>query len=238
MRKAILHALAALAGVALFITILFTCFELVAFDEGRYQAAQKQYSLGEVTGMDEANLKAVTHKLLEYTRGRSDTLDMRAVINGEEREVFDAREKSHMVDVQRLFISGYRMRTIAAASFLFLALIVIWRARGGSLRVLARGWVISIIVMGSLLAALGVYFAIDFDTAFTQFHLLFFSNDLWQLNPGPPDYEVLIQMLPEQFFFSLVQGIVLWSAASLAAVTAGAVAVLVRAKKRKGAVTA
>lgn len=47
------------------------------------------------------------------------------------------------------------------------------------------------------LMGLGLLIRIDFTKYFTYFHLLFFDNDLWILDP---QRHVLIQMLPETFF--------------------------------------
>ena len=235
MRKATIWVLSVLAGVALFLAIVLTCFEGVAFNETRYFKAQARYGLEAVTGMNQDDLRRVTHELLLYCRGQRDTLDMTATINGQVREVFDQREKDHMVDVQRLFIKGYHLRAIAVASFLFLVLVLLAYIRGGVTRALARGWIATIIVFGVLFAVFGVYMAIDFDRAFLQFHMMFFSNDFWILDPS---YEVLIQMLPEDFFMSIANGVVLWAAACLVAVTAGAAGVLIHARRRAKRVAA
>lgn len=229
MRKAATIGLSVLASAALFVAVVFTCVEWVAFDESRYWKAQEQYGLEAVTGMSREDLRMVTRELLAYCRGDRDNLEMQATINGQLREVFDQREKAHMVDVQKLFRGGTIIRIICVAAFLFLALLLIYFARRRVHRELARGWLVTIAVLGALLAALGIWFAVDFEGAFTRFHLLFFTNDLWLLYPD----EVLIQMLPGQFFFSLAQAIVVSSAAALAAITALAAAVLLTGRKKK-----
>ncbi|MBC7960375.1 MAG: DUF1461 domain-containing protein, partial [Vallitaleaceae bacterium] len=40
---------------------------------------------------------------------------------------------------------------------------------------------------------------INFDKYFTLFHTTFFNNDLWLLDP---DTDILINMVPEIFFFT------------------------------------
>jgi integral membrane protein (TIGR01906 family) len=229
-KRAAISIFAILASIALFITIVFTCFEWVAFNENRYFDAQQKYGLEAVTGMSQEDLRKVTHELLLYCRGDRDNLNMQATVNGQVREVFDEREKEHMVDVQKLFVKGFKIRTFMIIAFLFLLLLLIYAARTRTLRELARGWVITASVLGALLVALGIWFAVDFQNAFTQFHLLFFTNDLWLLDPN---YEVLIQMLPGQFFDSTVQGIMISSAVSLVAVTALAIVELRVTRKRE-----
>jgi integral membrane protein (TIGR01906 family) len=227
MRKALCVLLAVSASVALFVAIFITCIEWTAFNESKYTAVQERERLDTVTGISLQDLKTVTRELLRYCRGERSDLDMQVPVNGQMREVFDEREKAHMVDVQALFVKVLRLRAYLLAAFAALALLLIPAARRRTLRELARGWVIAASGMGVLLVALGVYFALDFDRAWTQFHLLFFSNDLWQLYEN----EVLIQMLMpppplESMFDILVREIVLSAAAALAAVTALAVVAL------------
>ena len=52
----------------------------------------------------------------------------------------------------------------------------------------------------ALLAFVAVCAAVDFDGVFRRFHGLLFSNDLWLLNP---ETDLMIRMLPEQFFMSV-----------------------------------
>jgi integral membrane protein (TIGR01906 family) len=42
-----------------------------------------------------------------------------------------------------------------------------------------------------------LYFALDFEGAFTQYHLVFFDNDKWILDPS---MHVMIRMVPQEFF--------------------------------------
>ena len=49
----------------------------------------------------------------------------------------------------------------------------------------------------ALVIVLAVVAMAGFDEAFRQFHLLFFTNDLWQLSSA----DALIQLFPQRFFF-------------------------------------
>ena len=231
------YSLGILISVALFISIVFTCFDWVAFDESAYWRAQDTYEITTITGLAQKDLREVTHRLLQYTKGNAQSLTMQYPIAGEMREVFDKREKEHMIDVQKLFKNGYMIRNFSIIAILLLTTILVSVARNNIYKVLAKSWLITVISLGALLAALGLYLFIDFDTAFTQFHRLFFTNDLWQLDLNT---EVLIQMLPEMFFFSLVRSIIISSAISLAAVTGIAVAAsnIIKKHENKPAVKA
>jgi len=64
---------------------------------------------------------------------------------------------------------------------------------------------ITAIIPISLLAILLLLMAIDFYKYFTYFHEIFFTNDLWLLNPKT---DILIQMLPLEFFSSIAYKVV------------------------------
>lgn len=235
LRRIAMRTIAVLASVCLFITVVFTCIEAVAFDEGRYKALYKEFGILSDTGLGSMDsLMGITHELLAYCRGDRDSLDMQAVISGESREVFSVREKEHMVDVQRLFVKGFKIRLVAVICLLFLLLLLVYVARRRMLRELARGWLVTVAALGALLVAIGVAFAANFDWAWTQFHYIFFTNDLWLLYQD----DMLILMLLK-LFSSIVRDIILWSAAALAVLTAGAAAVarLDRKKKKAGGKT-
>lgn len=236
MRKAVSVVLAILAAIALFFTVFLTCINAVALDESRYASYQQKYGIANEMGVSQADLTAITHKLLLYCKGGSTSLDMQYPVDGQMREIFDDREKAHMMDVQALFVKEIRARDILAASFVVLVLLLVLAARRKTLRELARGWVISVSVLGALLVAMGIYFAVDFDQAWTQFHLIFFTNDLWQLYDNEALIQMLIPQVPpgiEPIFDILIQQIVISAAVTLAAVTALAAVALRLTRPRK-----
>jgi integral membrane protein (TIGR01906 family) len=52
----------------------------------------------------------------------------------------------------------------------------------------------------AIIIGLGVFALTGFDDLFRRFHLLAFTNDLWQLNPRT---DRLIQMFPQGFWFDV-----------------------------------
>ena len=77
----------------------------------------------------------------------------------------------------------------------------------------------------------GALAAVDFNWFWTQFHHVFFTNDLWLLNPAT---SVLIQMVPEEFFSAIVLKILIWFAVVLALWIGLAVLTMCICQKRKG----
>ena len=135
-------------------------------------------------------------------------------MNGEAVEMFDAREKAHMVDVRSLYRRAMAVGWLALGVALLLNSLLTFKGdRKTALKGVLGGFGLFAIFLG----AAAIYAAIDFNSFWTNFHRLFFDNDLWLLYPE----ERLIQMVPEQFFSDLVTRIVALFAAIAAALTAG-----------------
>jgi len=198
-------------GILLSIVLLLTSVEIVAFNLSHYSRSFDKYNITEATGMDMENLEYTIEDLLKYLKDDRQELDTRAVVNGEEREVFGERETLHMVDVKELFVNGMLVRNISIPLIIIISLFIIkkdkyWRK--GFSKTLLYTSICNVALLGILL----ILMAIDFYKYFTYFHLIFFTNDLWLLNPNT---DVLIQMVPEAFFYDTAIKIVTYFVGSL-----------------------
>jgi integral membrane protein (TIGR01906 family) len=186
--------------IALFVTLLFSAVQIVVYNDSYFEWHYQEHGVEESTKMDLANLMKVTDNMMDYLIDTRDTLDMTAIIDGKEEEVFGEREKAHMVDVKHLFLMGKGMRDISGS--VILALVIVLVALKKSLifrwfRQLKYFFISSFIVV----IAFGGIISTDFNHYFTVFHEIFFSNDLWLLDP---ETDILINMVPEIFFFQTV----------------------------------
>lgn len=202
----------------LFILLLFTSLQVVVYNDSYFQWHYTNHEIEESTGMTTQELMIVTDKMMDYLIDKRDSLDMEATVNGQIEEVFGQREKLHMVDVKDLFLSGKLMRDISFFTVL-LALIAmyIWKKEWlkSWLRGLGKFFIVAFVVIGLV----GGLFASDFNKYFTLFHQIFFSNDLWLLNPKT---DILINMVPEIFFFQTTMLIIGLFIISIGLVLAGA----------------
>ena len=154
---------------------------------------------------------------LAYTYGVIDSFQYNlSLIDGSTRLAFNQREIDHMLDVQNLFIGG---RILTGVSLLMLLLI------GGYFLTKPKAFkrnyfktMRNTILLILLAAALVLGFAaLDFNRAFTIFHEIFFTNDLWILSST----DMLIIMLPEVLFFRLAVRIFTGLIAYLAIIIGG-----------------
>jgi integral membrane protein (TIGR01906 family) len=193
--------LALIAGFVLIMVILLTVIEHYAFDLDFFQSEYRKLKSTEVIGISEQDLMDTTQELLAYIKGERNDLSIEAVIKGEQRLVFNEREIRHMVDVQRLYAVSHSLRN-GGVLFLFLLWGAIRYLTGSRYyRYWAGGYLAAAVLFFILLGGMALAISRDFLWFWNGFHYLVFTNDLWQLYP---ETDILIQMVPEQFFFDLV----------------------------------
>lgn len=195
--KGLLSAIIALC--ACFILFSFSV-DLVSQDGSYYAAQMVQNDIPWVTGRSLRDLNQISDDLRQYLR------------EGDERILtphFDEEEVRHMADVYALFNLMRKMNVLASILGVT-ALCVLSRREGlmGAFESIGR---VSIILILLLLAFAGIVVA-NFGQAWTQFHEIFFTNDLWLMDP---ETDLMIQMLPEPFFFGMVKRIGLCMMAGL-----------------------
>lgn len=205
-RKVIINISKILCIIFLPLTILLTILQYYSHNLDFYMKEFRKYNVAEVTTMTEEDLSRVAQRLISYLKDEEEDLSIKAVIKGEPREVFGQREKQHMVDVKELFIKGYKLRNMGLSITLLSIIILFFISKSKNVDIFqALLW--SSIIPIFLLIILYILLVIDFNKYFTYFHEIFFTNDLWLLNPKT---EVLIQMLPLGFFIDISTRIIGW----------------------------
>lgn len=203
----------------LLIVLLLCNIEAVAFDVEHYRGQFAHLDRPGATGMSQEELVRVTGEIWSYLRGQRGNLQLTALVDGQRLPVFDQREQDHMVDVRVLFQRGYFLRNVG---LVLLPILLITAVLLNNNHRLDRGLalILNRAGMGSLLIllAVGILVYYSFDSWFDRFHLLFFPNDLWQLDPSRHN---LIKMFPLDFFFNTTIKFVGRSLLQLAIITAG-----------------
>jgi len=128
---------------------------------------------------------------MDYLNGFEDDLVFPSYEGGDD-VLMTERGILHMIDVKNLYSAGRvimsLMIVLASVSGIYL-----WD-KSEFYSTLKRIWIFPLVFVGSIT----VVMLINFNWAFTQFHHLLFTNDLWLLSWSDP----LIVMLPTGFFYS------------------------------------
>lgn len=179
------------------LSLLFLSLELRAFSLNYYVHQFKVNQISKVTSKTDRELKNIAKALIAYLqRGKNSLLTPH----------FNDREILHMEDVYQLFRTMYILQVILLVCILFLSYQAIRK------RYFKKLWKNTgiFLSLNYLLLGLGyfLYQKIDFSTLFIKFHELFFTNDLWLMDP---ETDLMIQMLPETFFQTIAfQTVALW----------------------------
>lgn len=176
--------------------VLLTLVEVNTFNKEFYLKSYESYGVLDVTGKNLEELDIVTEDLLSYLEDNS--LDEKILTSH-----FNEREIKHMKDVKFLFKYGFIVKKLA---FVLSILSILYLLSHGGIRNLSKVIFYGNFIWLGIILLLLLVSTIDFNKYFTYFHLIFFNNDLWILDPNT---DLLIQMLSEQFFISIFKRIVL-----------------------------
>ncbi|MBQ9092149.1 MAG: TIGR01906 family membrane protein [Anaerotignum sp.] len=193
--KALYHVMGLIAAFCVTFIVLITSVEAVVYlNPGYFEKEYTKYNVLERVHMEMDDLLYVTDEMMDYLKGDREDLVVNTIVDGEEREFFNEKEKRHMVDVQGLFLGAMKLREGAALLSLLLGAYLLLKEQGMILLRMLQ-WGIGLFI-GSM-AGLAALIATDFTKYFTYFHLIFFDNDDWILNP---ETDLLINIVPEGFF--------------------------------------
>lgn len=194
-------------GVMLFIlNIMITSILGLSFRRAYYAHMYHRLDTAETIGITQDELGEATSVLLDYIKGERDTLEMEVTINGRSVQMFNQREKDHMVDVKNLYQCVLIFQRVCMIFISILLLISLGLGDYLDLKLNRECMRNALSMIAVLVAVLGFYALIDFNGFWIQFHELVFSNDLWLLDPSR---DRLIMMVPEPFFKGLVHRIIL-----------------------------
>ena len=196
MNKLIYRLAMMLFILAMFITVI----DLNAFNLSYYEKMYEQEKVAETLGLDDDTVMNATHIMLDYLKDRRTDMDYRM---SDGSPYYSQRELDHMVDVKNLYQGALLFRNIALLVSLSVMIYAVIKKSFCDLKE-ASTWSLS--VLSVVFFALGLYAWVDFDRFWINFHEVFFTNDLWLLDPA---VDRLISMVPLPFFMGLVLRIVL-----------------------------
>lgn len=196
---------ASIACICLLYAGLFSCVRIHAFSSSFYQSQNCKLEISENINVSKEDYKKSMQTLLDYIRGEREDMKVVIQVKDVEKEAFNARETSHMVDVRKLYLDARLLTFFAIGVAICLLLVIYFDKPSDFLEIVSTSFLRVCVVLLFILCGLVVYALVDFTAFWTKFHELFFNNDLWLLNPRT---DLMIQMLPEEIFFALIIRIV------------------------------
>ncbi len=175
-----------------------------------YSYGFDKYDIPRRTGIERAELIDAGRQIRTYFNDDMELLDVRVFVGGIRRSIYGEREVLHMRDVKGLVRGVYAVQYIAAASMAVFLAVCVWLRRREAVPVAVRLLSYGGLATLGLAALVGLGSLVGFDRLFLAFHLVSFSNDLWQLDPRR---HMLLAMFPQGFFFDATMLIALLTVA-------------------------
>ncbi|HEV7665343.1 MAG TPA: TIGR01906 family membrane protein [Chloroflexota bacterium] len=149
------------------------------------------------TGLDDPQLQRIADAFVAYFQAPRGQIQMQVTAFGQSRPLFNAKEVTHMEDVQALIQVFLNLQLVAVAVVVVRLTMAV--AVDRSTLAVGREMLWSTALMIGLVVLVGVLSLLDFEGLWTRFHQIAFRNDLWLLDPNT-DY--LIMLFPEPFWFT------------------------------------
>ena len=161
----------------------------------------EEMELASDIGVSKKDLNQSIRLLLDYLNDKRNDIKGHITWYGVSQETFNEKETSHMVDVKALYQNALK---VAKMAFIILGLVVLYfylNDKTLMLAYLSKGFLIAMFTFILMLVFFGFWILTDFTSFWTWFHTIFFSNQLWLLDPNT---DFMICMLPETIFYKLV----------------------------------
>lgn len=162
-------------GIFLCIFILLFNFSIIVYDHETYKNGSFDSYI---------NSEEYINNLIGYLKNKNELN-----IN-----FFNEKEILHLKDVKKII--SFFIKSFYFILILFIILI---------LKFYKYLFYISIFSLVFLLSFISLFYLFDFSNLFYKFHLIFFDNNLWLLDPAKDN---LINFFPESFFYNITNKIV------------------------------
>ena len=185
--------LAVILVISLSLMFLVISIENNAYNRSYFIKSFEKYNIEQATSKSMEELDVITTDIIKYLKneGGNELLEPH----------FNEREILHMDDVQKLFDLE---RMIKYITIITSFLIILYFIKKEQILTLGKTLFYGLFSNYIVLSVLGILLLLDFNKYFTYFHLIFFTNELWLLDPAT---DLMIQMLPEEFFFGMAKKI-------------------------------
>ena len=189
-------------AVTLIMTLFISVITFYCVDTSYYINESEKLDTKQVLKMSKEDLDQVCVDLVDYLKGDLQDLNSKTyTIDGQVKKFYNDKEIAHMSDVKDLYQGVVLVRNIlAVVCLLALAYLIIKRDQNTAYLTVNTYQKVFLIMFGVFIIVIAYAF-IDFNRFWIGFHRMFFTNELWLLDPRT---DLLINLMPEPFFFDIV----------------------------------
>ncbi|MEG1393212.1 MAG: TIGR01906 family membrane protein [Christensenellaceae bacterium] len=202
-KKRLTSVFACVAAVLIILSTAVACIQTFAFNKDFYKQEYQKLRTSAYVGVSETTLFAATDTLLDYLQNKQPNLHLQ---KSDGQPFYNDREVAHMADVKVLYQNTLTFMMCGFAVGAVLVVLCFVLQKKAALSHFLRAYFWSAIGILAIFACIGIFAAVDFNNFWIGFHKLFFTNDLWMLDP---ETSLMIRMFEETFFFDLVSRILI-----------------------------
>ncbi len=195
-----------ICGFGLIISLLIASISLSVFDRSFYTDLYEKTDLAAEENISEDDLYNSLFMMLDYVQGKRDDLDGTIIWHQRVQPTFNEKEIAHMKDVRSLWQHARSAGWICFAVSVIAAIWLMAKHVRSGISWIAWGYLMAAAGFLIILTLLGLWMWMDFTGFWISFHHLFFSNNLWLLDPAT---DFMIVICPEIMFSSLITRILL-----------------------------
>ena len=198
-------------GTSFILTLVFNAIFTNVFMIERYEKHYLETAMDQQLDLPYETVVEATAVLFAYVKDQREDMILNIEINDRIESYYNQKEIDHMVDVKNLYLNAVKVSQ--ASLFIFvLSALILFKLKSLKLNDIKSAFIMGLGLVGAVLMAIAISATVDFQAFWIQFHKLFFTNDLWLLNPLT---DRMIVMFTLDFFMKLVLDILLTIAISL-----------------------
>ena len=176
--------------MALIVLLFLSSLFMNVFQKSFYANFYEREKTAQTLDVSESVVEESLFSLIDYVQSKTDSV----------ADVFNEKEKEHMKDVKGLYVHAKYVQ-VACLVFVLGVIFVFYKwERRHMFSWLSRGFIQASFTFLIFVGLLAMWAWMDFSDFWYRIHTLFFTNDLWILDPRE---SFMILICPENLFSSL-----------------------------------
>ncbi len=162
-----------------------------------YREYSDKLDIERFSGISAEDATRVLSRMMYYSIGRADDLDITIEEDGVEVSFFNESELSHMRDVRRLAKTILWTGGISLIISIGVVCALLMLKKHDALRTFSKAYLIALCVAAVIIIALAVWVAVDFDGFWVTFHIVFLDLESSTFDPATSR---MIRICPAELF--------------------------------------
>ncbi len=184
-------------SIIILVTLLLLNVVFWGSSDNFYSQIHKDLEIKSKVITSQNQLDYINQEFTDYLKFKRNNLNIKIEVNNDIVEVFNDKEISHMKDVKNLFKIAY---ILILVGLITVTITMFFLLKKKKIRYIYNVVKSSLIIATLITLIFALVFTVGFNVFWHYFHKVFFTNDLYLLNPKT---DFLIQIMPLDFFIKM-----------------------------------